>query len=86
MAATCAKAHGRTAGRALVGVLGSIDHGIHRSEHVDRHGPALFRAACGMGLEGVVSKRRDQPYRSGRSADWIKVKNPNAPAATRTLE
>jgi len=36
-----------------------------------------------MGLEGIVSKRRDRPYRSGRSADWIKVKNPDAPAATR---
>jgi bifunctional non-homologous end joining protein LigD len=28
-----------------------------------------------MGLEGIVAKRRDKPYRSGRSPDWIKVKN-----------
>jgi ATP-dependent DNA ligase len=34
-----------------------------------------------MGLEGIVSKRRDRPYRSGRSPDWIKVKNPTAPFA-----
>jgi bifunctional non-homologous end joining protein LigD len=34
-------------------------------------GPDLFRAACNMGLEGLVSKRRDRPYRAGRSPDWI---------------
>jgi ATP-dependent DNA ligase len=38
-------------------------------------GPDLFKAACGMGLEGLVSKRSDQPYRGGRSLHWIKVKN-----------
>jgi ATP-dependent DNA ligase len=39
-----------------------------------------------MWLEGIVAKRRDRPYRSGRSPDWIKVKTPDAPAATRILE
>ena len=38
-------------------------------------GPDLFRAACDMGLEGLVSKRRDRPYQAGRSKHWIKVKN-----------
>jgi bifunctional non-homologous end joining protein LigD len=38
-------------------------------------GPGLFRAACDMGLEGLVSKRADRPYRGGRSPHWIKVKN-----------
>jgi hypothetical protein len=56
------------------------------SVHLDGDGPAMFRAACAMGLEGIVSKRRDRPYRSGRSPDWIKVKSPDAPAATRILE
>ena len=51
-----------------------------------RRGNAVFRHACVMGLEGIVAKRRDKPYRSGRSPDWIKVKNPNAPAATRLIE
>jgi bifunctional non-homologous end joining protein LigD len=37
-------------------------------------------------LEGIVAKRRDRPYRSGRSPDWIKVKNPDAPAAIRVSE
>ena len=35
----------------------------------------FFRAACQMGLEGLVSKRRDRPYQTGRSKHWIKVKN-----------
>jgi bifunctional non-homologous end joining protein LigD len=46
-------------------------------------GPDLFRAACNMGLEGLVSKRRDRPYRGGRSKDWIKVKNLSHPAIER---
>jgi hypothetical protein len=36
-----------------------------------------------MGLEGIVSKREDSAYRSGRSADWLKMKNANAPAGKR---
>src|SRR5713101_4607335 len=42
-------------------------------------GPDLFRPACLMGLEGMVSKRRDRPYRAGRSPDCIKVKNRKHP-------
>lgn len=38
-------------------------------------GPQLFRTACRMDLEGLVSKRGDRPYRGGRSKDWIKIKN-----------
>ena len=49
-------------------------------------GPDLFLAACRMGLEGLVSKRRDRPYRAGRSPNWIKVKNPNSPAMVRAKE
>jgi bifunctional non-homologous end joining protein LigD len=45
----------------------------------------VFRHACALGAEGIVAKRRDRPYRSGRCADWIKVKNPAAPAATRVM-
>jgi bifunctional non-homologous end joining protein LigD len=49
-------------------------------------GPDLFWAACNMGLEGLVSKRRDRPYRAGRSPHWIKVKNPNSAAMTRAKD
>jgi bifunctional non-homologous end joining protein LigD len=44
-------------------------------------------ASCAeLGLEGIVSERRDFPYRSGRTKSWIKVKNPNSPAARRVEE
>jgi bifunctional non-homologous end joining protein LigD len=49
-------------------------------------GPDLFHAACTMGLEGLVSKRGDSRYRSGRSKDWIKVKNRAHPAFDRVKE
>jgi ATP-dependent DNA ligase len=39
-----------------------------------------------MGLEGIVSKRLSAPYRSGRSRDWLKVKNPDSPAMIRARE
>ena len=49
-------------------------------------GPLVFQHACKMGLEGIVSKRRDSSYRSGRSPNWIKSKNPDAPAVKREVE
>ncbi|WP_346658300.1 MULTISPECIES: hypothetical protein [unclassified Bradyrhizobium] len=48
-------------------------------------GPDLFRAACKLGLEGLVSKRRDRPYQAGRSKYWVKVKNRKHPAMERAL-
>ena len=41
---------------------------------------------CKLGFEGIVSKRKDSVYRSGRSPDWLKMKNPDAPAVTREAE
>jgi bifunctional non-homologous end joining protein LigD len=49
-------------------------------------GPDLFQAACRLGLEGLVSKRRDRPYQAGRSKHWIKVKNRKHPAMSRVME
>jgi bifunctional non-homologous end joining protein LigD len=49
-------------------------------------GPDLFRKACEFGLEGLVSKRADRPYRAGRSKDWVKVKNRTHPAMERVKE
>jgi len=46
-------------------------------------GEVVFRHACKLGLEGIVSKRKGSPYRSGRSPDWLKMKNPAAPAVSR---
>jgi ATP-dependent DNA ligase len=49
-------------------------------------GDVVFRHACKLGLEGIVSKRLGSPYRSGRSPDWLKMKNPAAPAVKREAE
>jgi bifunctional non-homologous end joining protein LigD len=49
-------------------------------------GPDLYRHACLMGLEGLVSKRRESTYRAGRSPHWVKVKNRQHPAMHRVME
>jgi hypothetical protein len=46
----------------------------------------VFAHACKLGLEGIVSKRKDSPYRSGRSPDWLKMKNAAHPAVKREEE
>jgi bifunctional non-homologous end joining protein LigD len=47
---------------------------IQLSEYFEDDGPSFFRQCCNLGLEGVISKRKNHPYRSGRSDDWIKSK------------
>jgi bifunctional non-homologous end joining protein LigD len=49
-------------------------------------GHDLFRAACRMGLEGIVSKRRDRAYGAGQCRHWLKVKNPAHPAYSRVRD
>jgi bifunctional non-homologous end joining protein LigD len=49
-------------------------------------GPDLFAAACRMGLEGLVSKRRDRLYQACRSKHWIKVKHRQHPAMSQVIE
>jgi len=49
-------------------------------------GAIVFREACKLGCEGIVSKRLGSMYRSGRSPHWVKVKNPKAPAVKREAE
>src|SRR6516164_7548677 len=56
------------------------------NEHFDEDGAAVYRAACQLGCEGIVSKRLGSPYRAGRSRYWVKVKNPKAPAVKREAE
>jgi len=60
--------------------------GLRFNEHLGGDGPTVFAHACKMGPEGIVSKRKDSPYRSGRSPDWLKMKNPAAPAVKREAE
>src|SRR5215467_2433034 len=60
--------------------------GIVLNEHYEGEGEIIFRHACKLGCEGIVSKRLGSHYRSGRSAHWIKVKNPKAPTVRREAE
>ena len=60
--------------------------GLRLNEHLAHDGESVFRHACKMGLEGIVSKRLGSRYRSGRSKDWLKFKNPEAPAVRREAE
>ena len=59
---------------------------MHLNEHIDEPGDVVFRHACKLGFEGIVSKRLGSSYRSGRSKGWLKMKNPDAPAVTREAE
>jgi bifunctional non-homologous end joining protein LigD len=71
----------------LASVLRKAGHGLQLNEHLEHEdGEVVFRHACKMGLEGIVSKRLGSPYRSGRSPDWLKMKNPAAPAVKREAE
>jgi ATP-dependent DNA ligase len=71
----------------LASLLVRAAPGLRFNEHLDEHnGPLVFAHACKLGLEGIVSKKRNSIYRSGRSPDWIKSKNPAAPAVKREAE
>jgi bifunctional non-homologous end joining protein LigD len=45
-----------------------------------------FKRFLKLGLEGIVSKKLNAPYKSGPSKAWLKIKNPKAPAATRAMD
>src|SRR5262249_58729949 len=71
----------------LASVLRKAGPGVQLNEHLEHEdGEVVFRHACKMGLEGIVSKRLGSRYRSGRSPDWLKMKNPAAPAVEREAE
>jgi len=62
------------------------DLGIVLNKHYEEDGAIVFREACRLGCEGIVSKKLGSIYRRGRSPLWLKVKNPNAPAVKREAE
>jgi len=64
--------------KRLTKLLRKAKPGIRLSEHIAEDGPLVFAHACRLGLEGIVSKRFDAPYRSGRVKSWIQTKNKNA--------
>jgi bifunctional non-homologous end joining protein LigD len=67
-------------------VLRRTRRGIQYVEHTEGVGGEMFKAICKLGLEGIVSKKLDAPYKSGPSKAWLKIKNPKAPAATRVID
>lgn len=60
--------------RILAELIRDVGQPILYSDHLEEKGEAMFQHACKIGLEGVISKRMDAPYRSGRTESWIKVK------------
>jgi bifunctional non-homologous end joining protein LigD len=61
--------------------------GLVLNEHMEeKDGSLVLLHACNLGLEGIVSKRKDSRYHSGRSRHWIKSKNPLSPAVRREAE
>ena len=62
--------------QVLQELLGGADAttSIRYSDHFEEPGSVLLKHACQMQLEGIISKRRDAPYHSGRIGDWVKIK------------
>jgi bifunctional non-homologous end joining protein LigD len=70
-----AKLHGRLTDKETAKPARIDGSGVIRySEHHSAEGPDFLQSACRMALEGVVSKRADAPYESGRSRSWLKSK------------
>jgi bifunctional non-homologous end joining protein LigD len=70
----------------LADLLGGSQISLVFNECFEEDGTIVFREACRLGCEGIVSKRLGSPCRSGRSKQWVKVKNPKAPAVKREAE
>jgi ATP-dependent DNA ligase len=70
----------------LASLLRRAAPGLRLNEHIEVDGATVFAHACKLGLEGIVSKRKGSPYRSGRSPDWLKMKNPACAAVKREEE
>ena len=70
----------------LKGLLRRTHSGVAFNQHFAADGDTVYRLACALGCEGIVSKRAGSPYRAGRFNHWLKVKNPAAPAVKREAE
>jgi bifunctional non-homologous end joining protein LigD len=70
----------------LMRLLARARVGLQVDDHIAAAGDVVFRHACQLGFEGIVSKRLGSPYISGRSRAWLKFKNPAAPAVKREAE
>jgi bifunctional non-homologous end joining protein LigD len=64
-----------TVRKAIGGRAQGFDR-IRYVQHIGENGVRLFQAAAELGVEGIVAKRADSPYRRGRTSDWVKIKTP----------
>jgi bifunctional non-homologous end joining protein LigD len=72
--------------RTLAKLLGRFQPGIIVNEYFEGDGEIIYKRACALGCEGIVSKRLGTTYRAGRSPHWLKIKNPDTPAVRRLEE
>ena len=74
--------------RRLARLIGKTKNrrAIQYGEHLKGNGASVLDHVCRLGLEGIVSKRVDAPYRSGLSKTWLKSKNPASEAVRRERE
>jgi ATP-dependent DNA ligase len=94
MPSTCSNSTARTYGASrsrpakatLASLLRGCGVGLRLVEHLEHGGDVVYRHACKLGCEGIVSKRLGSPYVSGRTRHWLKFKNPAAPAVKREAE
>ena len=70
----------------LAKLVAKAGDGIEFNEHIEGDGADIFKAACRLGHEGIVAKRKDLPYECGRSKRWLKIKNPDSPAVQRVRD
>jgi ATP-dependent DNA ligase len=71
----------------LADFLSKVKDGIDFNDHIEGvAGHVVFDHACKLGHEGIVVKRKDLPYESGRSKRWSKIKNPDSAAMKRVDE
>jgi bifunctional non-homologous end joining protein LigD len=68
---------------ALARLLRSTEAGILFNEHIVEDSPIVFAHACRLGAGGIVLKKTDSTYRSGRCPEWVKVRNPASIAVQR---
>ena len=72
--------------RRLIQLLSRRDDGLQYVEFLQGDGATIFEQACRVGLEGIVCKRADSPYRAGPSETWLKVKNRAHPSIARVKD